>query len=134
MATTTTSNGRARAGWIVTALITAFLVFDGVTKVLQVEPVLVASAKVGLDPRQVFVVGAILLGCTALFLTPRTRILGAILLTGYLGGAVATHFRAGSSLFETVFPIAFGALAWLGLVLRDPGLVATVLMAGRRGG
>lgn len=127
MATATASNGRTRAGWIVTALVTAFLLFDGATKVLQVQPVLDASAKVGLDPGQVFVVGALLLVCLIPYVVPRTRVLGAVLLTGYLGGAVATHLRAGSSIFETVFPIGFGALAWLGLALRDPTLVASVL-------
>jgi hypothetical protein len=124
---TATASGRTRAGWIVTGLVTAFLLFDGITKVLQVQPVLDASAKVGLDSRQVFVVGTILLGCTAVYVFPRTRVLGAVLLTGYLGGAVATHLRAGSSLFETVFPIGFGALAWLGVALRDPDLARTIV-------
>ena len=128
MATAATPRGRVRAGWIVTGLATAFLLFDGITKILQVQPVLDASAKVGLDPRHVLVVGTILLACTALYVVPRTRVVGAILLTGYLGGAVATHLRVGSSLFETVFPMGFGALAWLGLVLRDPRLVSALLL------
>lgn len=127
MATTTASSGRVRAGWIVTGLVTAFLLFDGITKVLQIQPVLEASAKVGLDPQRVFVIGTILVACTALYVAPRTRVLGAILVTGYLGGAVATHLRAGSSLFETVFPIGFGALAWLGIALRDPGIISTIV-------
>jgi hypothetical protein len=120
---TETSTTRHRAGWVLTALVTAFLIFDGATKVLQVTPVLEASARVGFDPGRILVVGAILLACTAFYVAPPTRVLGAILLTGYLGGAVATHLRAGSSLFETVFPIGFGAVAWLGLVLRDPALL-----------
>ena len=127
MATATASKGLVRAGRIVSGLVTAFLVFDGVTKVLQVTPVLEASARLGLGPEPIFVIGAILLACTALYAAPHTRVLGAILLTGYLGGAVATHLRAGSSLFETVFPIGFGALAWLGLALRDPHSIATIL-------
>src|SRR5688572_29795262 len=95
----------AAKGWVVTGVVTAFLIFDGVTKVLQVTPVLEASARIGLGSDQIFVIGTILLVCTALYVVPRTRILGAILLTGYLGGAVATHLRADSSLFETIFPI-----------------------------
>jgi hypothetical protein len=126
MTATATSGGRGRAGWIVTGLVTAFLLFDAITKVLRVQPVLEACAKVGLDAGQVPIVGAILLACTTLYVVPRTRALGAVLLTGYLGGAVATHLRAGSSLFETVFPMAFGALAWLALVLRDPGIRAMI--------
>jgi hypothetical protein len=117
----------AAKGWVVTGVVTAFLIFDGVTKVLQVTPVLEASARIGLGSDQIFVIGTILLVCTALYVVPRTRILGAILLTGYLGGAVATHLRADSSLFETIFPIGFGALAWLGLALRNPRLTATIL-------
>ena len=127
MATATASKGLVRAGWVVTGLVMAFLVFDASTKLLQVEPVLEASARVGLSPAQIFVIGAILLSCTALYATPRTRVVGAILLTGYLGGAVATHLRAESSLFETVFPIGFGALAWIGIVLRDPDIIRTVI-------
>ncbi len=123
----TASKTRVRTGWGVTGLVIAFLVFDGGTKVLQVAPVLEASARVGLGAGQVPVIGTILLACTVLYAVPRTRILGAILLTGYLGGAVATHLRAGSPLFETVFPVGFGALAWLGLVLRDPRLVSTIV-------
>ena len=127
MAIAIESNGLSRAGWVVTGLVTLFLVFDGGTKVLQVAPVLEASARVGLGAHQILVIGMLLLACTTLYAVPRTRVVGAILLTGYLGGAVATHLRAGSPLFETVFPIGFGALAWLGLVLRDPPLLATIL-------
>jgi len=63
--------------------------------------------------------GILLLACTILYLIPRTAMLGAILLTGYLGGAVATHVRAGHGPFEILFPVVFGALLWGGLVLRD---------------
>ena len=66
--------------------------------------------------------GIVLLTCTILYLVPRTAVLGAILLTGYLGGAVATHVRAGQGLFEILFPVVFGALLWGGLVLRDERL------------
>jgi len=68
----------------------------------------------------------VLLVCTVLYLIPLTSVLGAILLTGYLGGAVATHVRAGEGLFSLVFPIIFGVLIWLGLYLRDDRLRALV--------
>ena len=127
MATEVASRSRFRGGWVITALVTAFLVFDAGAKILQVTPVLEASARLGFDrPAVVVAIGMLLLACTALYALPRTCVLGAILLTGYLGGAVATHVRAGSSLFETVFPVGFGGLAWLGLVLRDPRLVPTI--------
>ena len=68
--------------------------------------------------------GCVLIVCTVLYLVPRTAVLGAILLTGYLGGAVATHVRVNHPLFETLFPVVFGALLWGGLVLRDVRLRA----------
>jgi hypothetical protein len=67
-------------------------------------------------------IGALLLACTLLYIIPRTAILGAIMLTGYLGGAVASNVRISHPVFECLFPVIFGALAWAGLVLRDAGL------------
>ena len=128
MPTDTSSSSLFWAGWAVSGLVTAFLIFDGGTKVLKVTPVLEACAKVGLDPGTVVVIGTILLACTALYVVPRTTVLGGLWLTGFLGGAVATHVRAGSSLFETVFPIGFCGLAWLGIVLREPRVLRTILL------
>jgi hypothetical protein len=74
-------------------------------------------------PESVIVpLGAILVACTVVYLIPRTSILGAILLTGYLGGAVASHVRHEDPLFHMFFPVVFGALIWGGLVLRNPRL------------
>ena len=114
-------------GWVVTGLVTVFLVFDGGTKVLRVIPVMEACARFGLGAGTVVAVGLVLLVCTTLYAVPRTTVLGAILLTGFLGGAVATHVRAGSSLFETVFTIGCGALAWIGIVLREPQVWSLLL-------
>jgi hypothetical protein len=66
--------------------------------------------------------GIVLLACTLLYLFPKTAVLGAILLTGYLGGAVNTHVRASGSWFEILFPVVFGIIVWLGLYLRDARL------------
>ena len=128
MATETSSSGMLWAGWIVSGLVILFLVFDGATKVLQVAPVLEACARLGLTPRMAFGIGAVLLVCTALYAIPQTAVLGAILLTAFLGGAVATHVRAGSGMFETAFAIGFCGLAWLGLVLREPRLLWVILL------
>lgn len=122
------SSGSLWAGWVVSGLVLAFLVFDGATKVLKVQPVLEACARFDLGPEKVVAIGTLLLACTALYAIPHTRIVGAILLTGYLGGAVATHVGHGSSVFETAFPLGVGALVWLGLVLRDPRLLSTILL------
>lgn len=127
MPTETSSSSLFWIGWVVTGLVTAFLIFDGGTKVLRVAPVMEACARFGLDASTVVAIGVVLLVCTTLYAVPRTTVLGGILLTGFLGGAVATHVRAGSSLFETVFPIGFGALAWVGIVLREPRVWSLLL-------
>ena len=114
------------AGRIITALAVLFLLFDGVTKVMKVTPVLQASAKLRYPESLIPVIGIILLVCTALYVIPRTSILGAILLTGYLGGATASQVRVGNPLFETLFPVIFGVLIWAGIFLRDDRLWALV--------
>ena len=128
MPTETSSSGMYWAGWVVTGLVTLFLVFDGGTKVLKVAPVMEACERLGLAANTVVAIGAVLLACTALYAVPQTAVLGALLLTAFLGGAVATHVRGGSGLFETAFAIGFGGLAWLGLVLREPRLLWTILL------
>jgi hypothetical protein len=128
MTTENPSSGMLWAGWVVSVLVILFLVFDGGTKVLRVAPVMEACARFGLTPTMVVGIGALLLACTALYAIPPTAVVGALLLTAFLGGAVATHVRGGSSLFEIAFAIGFGGLVWLGLVLRDPRLLWTILL------
>jgi hypothetical protein len=119
------------AGRIISALVALFLVFDGVTKVMKVAPVMGASKRLGFPAGLIVAIGTILLACTAIHVIPRTSILGAILLTGYLGGAVVTNLRAGSPLFsETLFPIYFGIFVWGGLYLRDLRLCALIPLRG----
>ena len=122
------SNGRLWAGGIITGLVALFLAFDGAAKIIQVAPVVEASGKLGLSRGSVLGIGAVLLACTAIYAIPQTAVLGAILLTGYLGGAAAIHVRAGSGTFPVAFSIAFGVLAWVGLVLREPRLLWTILL------
>ncbi len=111
---------------IIIALIALFLIFDGVTKVMKVAPVMEAFARLGYPAYLAPVIGIILLVCLAFYLIPRTSILGAILLTAYLGGATEVNLRAGNPLFETLFPIIFGVLVWAGLYLRDESLRALI--------
>jgi hypothetical protein len=89
-----------------------------------IKPPVVVSTTVGLGyPENTIVpIGAVLLVCTVLYLVPRTSVLGAILLTGYLGGAVATHVRVSAGLFPILFPIILGLFIWGGLYLRDQRL------------
>jgi hypothetical protein len=112
------------AGWILSAVPALFLLVDGVMKLVKPAPVVEATVQLGYSESVIFPLGIVLLGCTVLYLIPRTSVLGAILLTGYLGGAVATHVRVGEGPFPVLFPVFFGALLWGGLVLRDTRLRA----------
>jgi hypothetical protein len=115
------------AGRIISGLVVLFLIFDGVTKVMKVPAVMEATARIGFPANLIPGIGILLLACTAVYVIQRTSILGAILLTGYLGGAVVTNLRAGSSLFgETLFPVYFGMFVWAGLYLRDERLHALI--------
>ncbi|HZN06614.1 MAG TPA: DoxX family protein [Pyrinomonadaceae bacterium] len=110
------------AGRILTWLPALFLLLDGVAKLFKPLPVVEGTVKLGYAESTIIPIGIVLIICTVLYLIPKTAVLGAILLTGYLGGAVATHVRAGDGAFGVVFAIAFGALVWLGIYLRDERL------------
>src|SRR5262249_44548862 len=113
------SRTRLWAGRIMSALPALFLLVDGVMKLMKPEVVVKTTVELGYAETVILPLGVVLLACTILYLIPRTSVLGAVLLTGYLGGAVATHVRAGQGPFEILFPVLFGALLWGGLVLRD---------------
>jgi hypothetical protein len=116
---TATSSKRLWAGRILTLLAGLFLIFDGVGKLMMPAPVVEACVRLGFPASLGPGIGILLLVCTLVYLIPRTAILGAVMLTGFLGGAVAIQMRAGSPLFETVFPVLFGILVWAGIYLRD---------------
>src|SRR5438105_2113403 len=113
-------------GRVLSALAVMFLIFDGVIKLTRHPMVLEASAQLGLRPATIIPIGILLLACTLVYMIPRTRIVGAVLLTGYLGGAVATQVRVGNPVFETLFPIIVAAVVWAGLFVRDQRLRALV--------
>jgi hypothetical protein len=106
-------------GRVLTGLVVAFLVFDGAVKLVPIEPVLEALRRRGYPVEIARQLGALLVSCTALYVIPRTRVLGALLLTAYLGGATATHVRIGDPFW---FPIVMGVMLWAGLFLREPRL------------
>ena len=118
-------------GRIPTVLSGLFLLFDGAMKLVKPAPVVEATSRLGFPESALTGVGIVLLACTILYLIPRTAVLGAILLIGYLGGAVAVQVRAGSASFETLFPVIFGALVWGGLFLQDRR-VGAVIAGGRK--
>ena len=121
---TSASRKRRVAGHILTALAGLFLLFDAAGKLMQPKQVIDAFLRLGLPVSLSSGIGILLLICTLLYLIPRTAVLGAVMLTGFLGGAVAIHMRAGSPLFETVFPVLFGILVWAGIYLRECRLCA----------
>jgi hypothetical protein len=108
------------AGRIVTGLTVSLLLLDAFGKVATLAPVVEGTARLGYPPSSVLVLGLIELACTILYLIPGSSIFGAILLTGYFGGAVASHIRIQDPLWTHVFsPIYMGALVWVGIALRD---------------
>ena len=123
---TATRADSRRALWIgraISGLAAAFLIFDSVGKLLEVQPVIDATKELGYPPEIAFSLGVTLLSCVLVYLLPQTSVLGALLLTGYLGGAVATHVRVGNPLFTHIlFPTYVAALLWGGLMLRDSRL------------
>lgn len=111
------------AGRVLSAVVVLFMIFDGVIKLPPLEIVTQTMVQLGwpADANVSRMLGTIGLVSTALYALPRTSVLGAILLTAYLGGAVATHVRIGSPLFSHIlFGVYLGAILWGGLYLRDP--------------
>jgi amino acid transporter len=104
-----------------------FLLVDAGMKFAKPAFVVEATAQLGYSERSILPLGAVLLASTILYLIPRTAVLGAVLLTGYLGGAVATHVFAHHGAFEIVFPVVFGILLWTGLVMRRENLLSVIL-------
>lgn len=122
--TVSTTLKKVWIGWVVSGLSVLFFLMDGIMKLIKPVPVVQATVQLGYPESCIVGLGVILLTCTVLYVFPRTAVLGSVLLTGYLGGAVATHVRVGASWFNTLFPVIFGCLVWGGLYLRDQRLKA----------
>jgi hypothetical protein len=121
------SKGRLWAGCILSILPALFLLLDGVMKWMKPEIVVKTTVEIGYQENIIVPLGIVLLICTVLYLIPQTSALGAVLLTGYLGGAVATNARIGSPLFSHIlFPVYIVVLLWGGLFLRDPRVTALI--------
>ncbi|HET6148066.1 MAG TPA: DoxX family protein [Polyangia bacterium] len=116
----TTGRAAVWTGRIMSGLIAALLMLDAAVKLVRLEPVVKGTVELGYPIASIVPIGIILLSCVVLYLVPRTAVLGAVLLTGYLGGAIATHVRVGHPLLShTLFPIYVAAFIWGGLYLRD---------------
>jgi len=110
------------AGRTMSALVTVFMVFDASIHIMKIPPVVDAFGQLGYPLSTAVPLGVLELACTALYVIPATSALGGILLTAYLGGAVATQVRVAAPLFPVLFPAMLGALLWVGLYLRDARL------------
>ncbi len=118
------SKPRLWTGRVLTALAGLFMLFDAVGKLVMPPPVVDAFHRLGFPTSLGAGIGILLLVSTVLYLIPRTTVLGAVLISAFLGGAVAIQIRAGSPTFETIFPVLFAILAWAGVYLREPRLGA----------
>lgn len=119
---TVIGKGRLWTGRILSILVVLFLLFDAGIKFTHSQMMLQAANLLQISMHIVPLIGVILLICTALYAIPQTAVLGAVLLTGYLGGAVMIQLRAGNPVFETIFPVIFGVIVWAALLLRNPRL------------
>lgn len=107
-------------GRIVSTLAVLFLLFDSTIKLIKHPAAIQGTMRLGYPVASIVPIGVILLLCTILYVVPQTAVLGAVLLTGYLGGAVASNVRVSNPLLGyTLFPVYFGVLVWAGLLLRD---------------
>ena len=128
----TEGKGRIRTGRTLSAIAVLFLAFDAALKLLRLAPAIEGTTQLGYQASVLVPLGMIQAICVVAYLVPRTSVLGAILWTGYLGGAVATHVRVSNPLFTHVlFPVYVAALLWGGLWLRDARVRALLPLVSR---
>jgi len=124
METTDTSSKKMKiTGWVLSILAILLLLADGFAKLIKPEPVIQATLQLGYPESTITTIGVLAIICAIIYAIPRSAFLGAILLTGFLGGAIATHFRINNPLFShTLFPVYILLFIWLGLYLRSSSL------------
>ena len=115
----TITNKRLIAGYVLSTIPVLFLLMDGIMKLFKPAVVVDATKELGYSESVIVPLGIVLTACTILYAIPRTAVLGAVLLTGYLGGAIATHVRVAAPAFNVIFPIIVALFVWGGLYLRD---------------
>jgi DoxX-like family len=111
------------AGWVISVLPALLLIFSAIGKLMKAEPVMAGFPKLGWDAELAVPLGIVELVCAILYLIPGTSVLGAILVTGYMGGAIATHVRIGEQFYA---PAILGIIVWFGIFLRDARIRALV--------
>jgi hypothetical protein len=110
-------------GWVLSGVLSLLFAFSGVMKLTKSPDVVEGFTHLGWPDKLALTIGAVELACTILYLIPQTAVLGAILFTGYMGGAIATHVRIGEPVW---LHVVIGVVIWLGLYLRDPRLRALI--------
>jgi hypothetical protein len=121
------SNGAIWTGRVLSGLVIAFLLADGAMKLVPLDVVVQTHEQLGIPASLARTLGVLTIGCTVLYAIPRTAVLGAVLLTGYLGGAMAIHLRVGSPVFtHLLFGLYLGLMVWAGLYLRNERLRALI--------
>ncbi len=124
---------QVRTAYVLTTLAALFLTLDTVMKLLRLAPAVEGTVALGYPEHTVALIGVIELVCLVLYLVPQTAVLGAVVMTGYLGGAIATHVRLGNPLLShTLFPIYVAVMVWGGLYLREPRLRALMPLVRAR--
>jgi hypothetical protein len=114
------SKGNLWTGRVLRVLAILFLLADSIPKILKADFVIKASVGLGFTPNDLMIIGIILLVCVIFYIIPKTTLLGAVLLTGYLGGAVVTNLRIHEPLFSYILvPVYMGVIIWLGSYLSD---------------
>lgn len=126
------STARLWTSRVLSGVAILFLLMDGGMKIWKVPGVMKATVQFGYPEATIVGIGAVLLLCSLLYVIPRTAVLGAILLTGYLGGAVASNVRISTPLFNVIFPMVFAVLIWAPLVLRSRQVEAILFKKGER--
>ncbi|WP_408010339.1 DoxX family protein [Pseudalkalibacillus sp. A8] len=117
------SKRRFRVAWTISGLVILFMLFDSISKFFKPASVVEGTVSLGFSEHHIFVIGILGFLSAILYMIPRFSVLGAILLTGYFGGAIATHVRLDNPLFtHTLFPVYIAVLAWAGIWLRDENL------------
>ena len=124
METANTSSKKMKiTGWVLSILAILLLLADGLGKLIKPEPVVKATLELGYPENTITTIGILVIICAIIYAIPRSALIGAILLTGFLGGAIATHFRINNPLFShTLFPVYILLFIWLGLYLRSASL------------
>lgn len=128
--TASPSKAQLWAAWTLSGLCSFFLLFDGLGKIAKIPQVMEACEQLGIPANVVPSIGMVLVVCTLIYMIPWTSVLGAILLTGYLGGAIATHVRMNGPAFPVVFATIIGMMVWGGLYLRDHRIRALIPFRG----